>query len=177
MRFVGRLRRLTRHLEKDHKNDSSDSECMVGKFPPYKLKMGVRMVKKRKYEVRGETEEIDEATTDMDASTSNSTYGDSALGAYVKYESQEHLRSLSDVPQLTTWIQASTHRDEEEDARMTHCLTNMSLETEQILQPTTQPPVEQWPTEAPEGSNTNKIGVWRGKMRLTKPLLMTKTRG
>ena len=39
--------------------------------------------------------------------------------------------------------------DEEEDAEMTNCPHNMGLEAEQFPQSTTQPPVEQWPTEEP----------------------------
>jgi hypothetical protein len=51
-------------MEKVYKDDSSDSEYMVEKVPSYKLKMGVRTVKKRKHEVLGETGEIDEVPTD-----------------------------------------------------------------------------------------------------------------
>jgi hypothetical protein len=143
-------------MEKVHKDDSSESEYTVEKAPSYKLKMGVRMVKKRKYEVLGETGEIDEVPTDRDAIISNSTHGDSALGDNVKYGPQGHLRSLSDVPQLTTQIQASPHKDEEEDAMMFSCPKYMNLEAEQFSQPTIQPPVEQWPTEAPEVHNTKE---------------------
>jgi hypothetical protein len=39
---------------------------------------------------------------------------------------------------------------------MTGCPNHTSLEAEQLLQPATQPPVEQWPTEAPEVSNTRE---------------------
>ena len=67
-------------------------------------------VKKSKYEVLGETGEINEVHTDRDTIMGNSTYGDSALGDNAK--------------------------------------------DEQILQPAT--PVEQWPTEAPEVSNTKE---------------------
>jgi hypothetical protein len=52
------------HMEKVHKDDSS--EYMVEKVPCYKLKMVVRTVKKRKYEVLGETGEIDEVPADRD---------------------------------------------------------------------------------------------------------------
>jgi hypothetical protein len=72
------------HMEKVHKDDSSDSEYMLEKVPFYRLEMGVR-TKKRKYEVLGETGEIDEVPTDRDAIMGNSTHGDSALGDNVKY--------------------------------------------------------------------------------------------
>jgi hypothetical protein len=70
----------------------------------------VETVKKRKYEVLGETVEINEAPTDRDAIMKNSTYGNSALGDNAK--------------------------------------------DKQFLQPAT--PVERWPTEAPEVSNTKE---------------------
>jgi hypothetical protein len=95
---------------------------MVEQVPFYRLEMSVRM-KKRKYEVLGETGEIDEVPTDRDAIMSNSTHGDSALGDNVKYVPQEHQTSLSDVPQRTTQVQASPHKHEEEDAKMTSCQT------------------------------------------------------
>ena len=108
---------------------------MMEKVPSYELTMGVRTVKKRK------TGEIDEIPIDRDAIMGNFTHGDSALDDNVKYEPREHQTSLSDVPQLTTQAQPNPHTDDEEDAKMTS-------------HPTTQSPVEQWPTEAPEVSNT-----------------------
>jgi hypothetical protein len=86
----------------------------------------------------------------------NSTHGDSAVGDNVHYEPRDHQMSLSDVSQLTTQVRASPNNDEEEDAKMTCCQDHMSLEAEHFLQPTTQPPMEQWPTEAPEVSNTKE---------------------
>ena len=130
------------HMEKVHKNDSSDSEYRVEKVPSYKLKMGVRTVKKRKYKILGENREIDEIPTDRDAIMGNSTHGDSALDDNVKYEPHEHHTSLSDVPQLTTQVQTSPNTDGEEDAKLTSC-PHMGLEAEQFPQPTTQQPVEQ----------------------------------
>jgi hypothetical protein len=126
----------------------------VEKVPSYKLEMAVRSVKKRKYEVLVENEEIDEIPTAKDAIVGNFTHGDSALDDNDEYEPREHQTSLDDVPQLTTQVQTSHHTVEEEDAKMTSRPHNMDLETEQITQPTTQPPVEQWPTEAPEISKT-----------------------
>ena len=51
---------------------------------------------------------------------------------------------------LTTQVQASPYKDAEGNAKRTDCPNHTSLEAEQVLQPATQPPVEQWPTEAPE---------------------------
>jgi hypothetical protein len=62
-------------MEKVHKDDSSDSEYIVEKVLSYR--MGVETVKRRKYEVLGEAEEIDEISTDRDAIMGNSTYGNS----------------------------------------------------------------------------------------------------
>jgi hypothetical protein len=144
------------HMEKVHKDDSSESEYMVETVPSYKLKMGVRMIKKRKYEDLGETGESDEMHTDRDAIMGNTTHEDSAPDDNAKHEPQDHNTSLSDVPQATTQTQASPHKDEEKDAKMTSHLTNISLEAEQFSQLTTQTPEEKWPTEAPEVFNTKK---------------------
>ena len=58
-------------MEKVHKDDSSESGHVVEKVPSYKLKMGVRMVKKSKYEILGENGEIDEIQTDRDTHDTN----------------------------------------------------------------------------------------------------------
>jgi hypothetical protein len=65
------------------------------------------------------------------------------------------------VPPLhfTTQVQASPYKDAEENAKRTGCPNHTSLEAGQLLQPATQPRVEQWPREAPEVSDTKKIGV------------------
>ena len=60
---------------------------------------------------------------------------------------------------LTTQVQANPYKDAEENAKRTDCPNHTSLEAEQILQPATQPPVEQWPTEAPELLLMTKTGV------------------
>jgi hypothetical protein len=85
----------TQHMEKVHEDDSNDSEYMVEKVPSYKLTMGARTIKNRKYEV------------------------------------------------LATAYNPGTGRP---------------------------PHSHNLPTQ-------RKIGVWRGRMRLTRLLLMTKTRG
>ena len=66
-----------------------------------RMEMDVAAVEKRKYEVLGEVEEIDEVSTDRDTIMADSTHGDSALGDNAKDEPQEHQTSLSDVPQST----------------------------------------------------------------------------
>jgi hypothetical protein len=77
-------------MEKVHKDDSSDHEYKVEKAPSYKLEMTVRSVKKRKYEVLVENEEIDEIPTARDAIMGNSVHGDSALDDNDEYEPREH---------------------------------------------------------------------------------------
>jgi hypothetical protein len=149
------------YMEKVHKDDSSDYEYKMGNAPFYKL--AVRSVKKRKYKVLAENEEIDEIPTARDAIMGNSTHGDSALDDNDEYEPQEHQTSLDDVPQLITQAQACHHTDEEEDARMTSRPHNKDLETEQISQLTTQPPEEHWPTGTPEAPKTEKNRSLEGK--------------
>jgi hypothetical protein len=102
-------------MEKVHKDDSSDSEYLVEKALPYRMEMDVETVKKRKYEVLGETVEINEVSTDRGAIIKDSTYGNSAIGDNAKDD---------------------------------------NAKDEQFLLPAT--PVEQWPTEAPEGPNTKE---------------------
>ena len=63
-------------MEIVHEDDSSDSEYLVEKVLSYRMEMGVETVKKRKYEVLGETGEIDEVPTDKDAIMGNLTLGD-----------------------------------------------------------------------------------------------------
>jgi hypothetical protein len=65
----------TQHMEKVHEDDSNDSEYMVENVPSYKSKMDVRTVKKRKYEVLGETGEIREVPTERNAIMGNSPTG------------------------------------------------------------------------------------------------------
>jgi hypothetical protein len=81
-------------MEKVHKDDSSDYEYKVEKAPFHKLKMDVRSVKKRKYKVLAENEEIDEIPTARDAIMGNSTHGDSALDDNDEYEPREHQTNL-----------------------------------------------------------------------------------
>jgi hypothetical protein len=73
-------------LGKIHKDDSSDSEYLVEKALPYRMKMSVETVKKRKYEELEETVETDEVPTDRDAIMKNYTYGNSALADNTKDE-------------------------------------------------------------------------------------------
>ena len=63
-------------MEKVHKDDSSASEYIAEKVLSYKMEMGVDTMRKRKYEVLGETGEIDEVPRDRDAIRGNSTLGD-----------------------------------------------------------------------------------------------------
>jgi hypothetical protein len=126
-----------------------------------------------RYEVIGETEEINEAPTDREVIMGNSTHGDSALGDNVKYEPQEHQTSLSDVPQITTQVQANPNQDDEEDAKMTGHPTHMSLEAE----PTTQLPAEQWPTEVPEVSNIKENRSLEGHKKTKQATSDDKNKG
>jgi hypothetical protein len=64
-------------MKKVHKDDSSDSDCQVEKVLTNRMGMTVEAVNKKKYEVLGETVEIDEVPTDRDAIMKNSTYGNS----------------------------------------------------------------------------------------------------
>jgi hypothetical protein len=143
------------HMEKVHKDDSSDYEHEVKNAPLYKLKMAVRSVKKRKYEVLTEMEEIDETPTARDAIMGNSTHENSALDDNDEYEQQEHQTSLDDVPQPITQVQTCHHNDEEKDAKLTNRLYNKGMETGQITQPSTQPPEER--TESPKTEKNRSL--------------------
>jgi hypothetical protein len=193
-----------------HENPQTLTTSPIVQVKSPRMEMDVAMVEKRKYEVLGEAEEIDEVSTDRDDIMGNSTHGDPALGDNAKDEPQGHQTSLSDVPQptaprprkdvqptpqdqqlsritctvtqtatrpaavvrlvlspignninvpplhFTTQVQASPYKDAEENAKRTDCPNHACLEAEQLLQPAAQPTVEQWPTEAPEVSNTTE---------------------
>jgi hypothetical protein len=87
------------HMEKVHKDDSSDPGYMVEKVPSYKIKMGVGTVKKRKHEILGETGEIDEVPADRDTIMGNTTHGDSAIVDNVEYGPVEQWPS--EVPKVS----------------------------------------------------------------------------
>ena len=136
------------HMEKVHKDDSSDYKHEVENTPFYKLKLAVRSVEKRKYKALTEKEEIAETPIARDAIIGDSAHGNSALDDNDEYEPQEHQTGLDDVPQLTTQVKTCNHTDKEEDDKMTNCPRNNDMET----------------------------GVWRGTRRPTRTLLMTMTK-
>ena len=116
-------------MKKVHKDDSSDSKHQVEKILLSTMEKDEETVMERKYEDLVETGmkrkyedlkvtvEIDELSTERDATMKDFTHED--FTTEDKHEPREHQTNLNGVPQLINREQPNHHTDDEEDTKVT----------------------------------------------------------